>query len=48
MSAKKKTIGRPLVKDRREVLPFRLKGSLVKKCRGKGRDWLESLIRRAK
>ena len=47
MSAKKKR-GRPLAKDKREPLPFRLKGSLIKKARRKGRDWLEGLIKAAR
>ena len=48
MPAKKKGPGRPEAKDKRQNLPFRLKGTLVEKCRLKGREWLESLIRRAK
>ena len=48
MAAKKKRPGRPEAKDKRQNLPFRLKGTLVEKCRRKGREWLESLIRRAK
>ena len=44
MKQKKKRIGRPTASDKREVLPFRLKGSLVALCRERGREWLEQLI----
>ena len=47
MSKKPKRLGRPPVKDLRQCLPFRLKGSLVEKCRAKGRAWLEKLITRS-
>ena len=45
MPAKKKGPGRPEAKDKRQVFPFRVKGSLVDKCRRKGREWLEKLIK---
>jgi len=47
MSKEKKRLGRPWASDRRKVLPFRLKGSLVEICRARGREWLESLIEKA-
>lgn len=47
MKEKKKRAGRPTATDKREVLPFRLKGSLVAVCRERGRDWLEKVIARA-
>ena len=48
MEAKKKTRGRPVATDKRQVFPFRVKGSLVEKCRIRGRDWLERIIKEAK
>jgi uncharacterized protein (DUF4415 family) len=48
MPAKKRGRGRPLAKDKRQPLPFRLKGSLIEKCRRKGREWLERLVKEAK
>tara|TARA_R110001599_G_scaffold183595_2_gene376941 strand:- start:93 stop:245 length:153 start_codon:yes stop_codon:yes gene_type:complete len=36
--------GRPIAEDKRQQLPFRLKGSLVAKCKEKGQQWLEALI----
>jgi hypothetical protein len=48
MTTKKRGRGRPKSKDKRQPLPFRLKGSLIEKCRLRGRDWLEALIKRTR
>jgi uncharacterized protein (DUF4415 family) len=47
MAAKKRR-GRPLAKDKRQPLPFRMKGTLIEKCRRKGREWLERLVKEAR
>ena len=48
LMAAKKRRGRPLAKDKRQPLPFRMKGTLIEKCRRKGREWLERLVKEAR